>query len=89
MKNSNPKKRKLQGLVVSSSTKTIVVKVDRLVEHLRYKKRIKISKRFKAHNENEEAKVGDFVEIEESRPISKDKKWTLSSVIRKEKREED
>lgn len=84
MKNSNPKKRKLQGVVVSDKMeKTIVVRVDRLVEHPLYKKRIKRSNRFKAHDEKGEAKMGDFVEIVESNPISKDKKWRLSSIVRK------
>ncbi len=73
-KNKQPKKI-LKGVVVSDKMdKTIVVKVSRFVEHPKYGKRIKKTKKYKAHDENNSKKIGDTVEIEETRPISKDKK---------------
>lgn len=74
-------KHKLKGIVVSDKMqKTVVVKVERQVRHPRYKKVYKVHKRYKAHDEKEEYKVGDKVFIEECRPLSKEKKWR---VIRK------
>jgi small subunit ribosomal protein S17 len=68
----------LSGKVVSDKMdKTIVVAVSRFVEHKKYGKRIKITKKYKAHDENNSKKVGDTVEIEETRPISKDKKFKV------------
>lgn len=76
-KNTKPNKT-LKGLVTSDKMdKTIVVKVTRFVEHAKYGKRIKISKKYKAHDENNSKKIGDMVEIEETRPISKDKKFKV------------
>ncbi len=69
---------KLQGTVVSDKMeKTVVVKVERIKEHLRYKKRYKVHKNYKAHDEKGEYKEGDVVIIEETRPISKDKRWRV------------
>jgi len=68
----------LKGVVTSDKMdKTIVVKVTRFVEHKKYGKRIKIAKKYKAHDEDNSKKVGDTVEIEETRPISKDKKFKV------------
>jgi len=75
VKNSN---KILKGVVVSDKMdKTIVVKVTRFVEHKKYGKRIKMTKKYKAHDEENSKKVGDKVEIEETRPISKDKKFKV------------
>jgi small subunit ribosomal protein S17 len=72
------KKKTLKGVVVSDKmNKTIVVEVTRFVEHPKYGKRIKKSKRYKAHDETNSKKVGDMVEIVECKPISKDKSFTL------------
>jgi small subunit ribosomal protein S17 len=69
---------KLKGKVVSDKTeKTVVVEVERIKEHPRYKKRYKVHKKYKAHDEKGEYKEGDVVLIEETRPISKDKKWRV------------
>jgi small subunit ribosomal protein S17 len=69
-------KRILQGLVVSDKQdKTIVVRVERRVMHPVYKKFITRSKKYAAHDETNQFKVGDVVRIEESRPISKRKCW--------------
>ncbi len=68
----------LKGIVVSDKMdKTIVVEVTRFVEHKKYGKRIKKTKNYKAHDELNSKKVGDTVEIEETRPISKDKKFKV------------
>jgi small subunit ribosomal protein S17 len=69
---------KLQGKVISDKmNKTVVVEVERVKEHPRYKKRYKVHKKYKAHDEKGEYKIGDVVIIEETRPISKDKKWRV------------
>ncbi len=68
----------MKGIVVSDKMdKTIVVKVTRFVEHTKYGKRIKKSKNYKAHDEDNAKKIGDTVSIEETRPISKDKKFKV------------
>ncbi|MBR3676945.1 MAG: 30S ribosomal protein S17 [Alphaproteobacteria bacterium] len=73
-------KRILQGVVVSDKQdKTVVVSVERQVMHPVYKKFVKKSKKFAAHDENNQYKVGDQVSIEECRPISKHKSWTVIS----------
>jgi small subunit ribosomal protein S17 len=72
----------LQGTVVSNKMeKTIVVKVDRRVRHGQYQKYLNMSKKYKAHDEKREAKVGDKVEIIESKPISRQKRWALRRVL--------
>jgi len=71
-------KRKIQGKVVSvKMPKTLVVEAERVKQHPKYRKRFKVHKRYKAHYEEGEFKVGDQVVIEECRPISKDKKWKI------------
>ena len=73
-------KRILQGVVVSDKQdKTVVVSVERQVKHPVYNKIVKKSKKFAAHDENNQYKVGDRVSIEECRPISKNKSWTVIS----------
>jgi small subunit ribosomal protein S17 len=68
----------LKGVVTSDKMdKTIVVEVTRFVEHKKYGKRIKKTKKYKVHDETNSKKVGDTVEIEETRPISKDKKFKV------------
>ncbi len=77
--------RKKQVGVVSSDrmNKTIVVSVERMIEHPKYGKRMKRSARYYAHDEKREAKAGDKVEIVETRPLSKLKRWRLVRVIEK------
>jgi small subunit ribosomal protein S17 len=71
-------KRVLQGTVVSDKNdKTVIVRVERRFTHPVLKKTVRRSKKFHAHDENNSAKVGDVVMIEECAPISKNKKWTL------------
>ena len=71
-------KRVMQGVVVSDkNTKTVVVEVERRYTHPLFKKTVRRSKKFHAHDEEETFKVGDLVFIEESRPISKNKRWVV------------
>lgn len=71
-------KRKLGGVVVSDKMqKTVVVAVTRLKWHPKYKKQYKVTKRFKAHDEKGEYRAGDRVIIEETKPLSKDKRWVV------------
>lgn len=70
----------LKGVVSSDKMdKTIVVLVNRFVEHKKYGKRIKITKKYKAHDETNSKKVGDKVEIVETKPISKDKRFIIKN----------
>jgi small subunit ribosomal protein S17 len=70
------------GIVVSDKMdKTIVVKIERKAKHPLYGKTVKITKKYKAHDEENAAKVGDKVLITETRPISKDKRWRLVEVV--------
>jgi small subunit ribosomal protein S17 len=76
------KRKQRVGEVVSNKmTKTIVVRVERRFPHPQYKKIVTSYKKFYAHDEKSEAKPGDTVRIEESRPLSKLKRWTLIEVV--------
>ena len=75
-------KRILQGVVVSDKNdKTIVVSVERRLRHPVLKKTVRLSKKYHAHDDKNEAKTGDIVRIEESRPLSKQKRWTLVEKV--------
>lgn len=77
-------KRQLQGTVVSDKMmKTAVVAVSYEKKHPKYLKYYTVTRRFKAHNENNEYKTGDIVTIEETRPLSKDKRFTIVGLIKK------
>ena len=72
------------GKVVSDKMdKTIVVAIERLVQHPLYKKGVKNTVKFKAHDENNEAKIGDIVKVMETRPLSKDKHFRLVKIVEK------
>ena len=74
------------GKVVSDKMdKTIVVATEKLVAHPLYKKQIKMTKKYKAHDENNQCKVGDTVKIMETRPLSKDKRWRLVEILEEAK----
>ena len=78
------RRRVVTGIVVSNKMqKTIVVKVDRRVRETMYKKYVVRSVRFKAHDEKNDAKMGDRVTLVESRPLSRDKRWVLQSIVRR------
>jgi len=91
MKKPNRKIR--EGVVVSDKMdKTVVVLVERKTSHPFYKKVIKLSKKFKAHDEENKCKVGDRVRIIETRPLSKDKRWKILEIageIRRKIEDED
>lgn len=82
-------KRKLTGLVVSDKMqKTRVVAITRLKKHPKYLKYYKTTAKFKAHDENNEYRTGDKVVIEETRPLSRDKRWTIVALSEKKKESE-
>lgn len=75
---TNKNRKKIDGVVVSDKMdKTVVVNAQRFVKHKKYGKYYKIDKKYKAHDENNEYKIGDKVTIEETRPISKDKNFKV------------
>jgi small subunit ribosomal protein S17 len=77
-------KRQVNGIVVSNKMdKTVVVQVERLVKHSLYKKYIRRSNKFMAHDEDNTCQIGDRVEISESRPLSKTKRWRVIRIIEK------
>ena len=83
-----PRARTREGVVVSSAMdKTIVVAVRRRVRYPRYRKYVTVSKKFMAHDERNECGVGDRVVISESRPLSKNKRWRLRSVLERAKKD--
>ena len=80
--NARGNRKSRVGQVVSDvQDKTIVVEVERRTSHKRYKKVVKSRKRYAAHDETNQAKVGDVVRISETRPISKNKCWRLVEII--------
>ena len=82
--NKQTSKRTLVGRVVSDKMeKTVTVLIERRVKHPMYDKIIVRSSKYHAHNENNEAKAGDLVEIQEGRPLSKTKAWVVSKLIEK------
>ena len=80
---ARPTKRKVKvGRVVSDKMdKTIVVSVERLSRHPLYKRVIRLTTRFKAHDEHNEARIGDTVRIVESRPLSATKRWRMTEIV--------
>jgi len=75
-------RKKMVGTVTSDKMdKTVVVRVERLVPHEVYKKYVRRRENFKAHDEKNEFRVGDRVEIVETRPMSKDKRWRVARLI--------
>ncbi len=78
MTKTENKKRRLEGVVVSDKmTKTRVVAITRLKRHPKYLKFYKVTKRYKVHDEENATKTGEKVLIEESRPLSRDKRWKI------------
>ncbi len=77
-------KREVNGIIVSNKMdKTVVVQVERLVKHPLYKKYIRRRNKFMAHDGDNACQIGDRVEITESRPLSKSKRWRVSRIIEK------
>lgn len=71
-----------EGVVVSDAMqKTRVVRIERVFRHPRYERVVRVAKKLKAHDENNESRVGDRVLIEETRPLSKDKRWRIRKIL--------
>ncbi|RUS44276.1 30S ribosomal protein S17 [Cohnella sp. AR92] len=83
MSDRNNRKVQIGKVVSDKMDKTIVVAVETYKKHSLYHKRIKYTKKFKAHDENNDAKIGDTVKIMETRPLSKDKNWRLVEITEK------
>ena len=81
--NERGNRKELLGVVTSDKMQnTIVVKVESFSKHAAYKRTIRRVKKFKVHDEEKKAKIGDRVKIVETRPISKDKRWRLVEVLK-------
>jgi len=86
-KTERHQRQELTGVVTSAKMeKTIVVKVTRLVKHKLYTRVMKVTKKFYAHDEKREARLGDTVRIVETRPMSKLKRWRLAEVVNRSTR---
>jgi len=82
MRKDKKQVRKLQGVIISNKmAKSVVVQVDSVKVHSKYKKRYKVSKKYKAHDEKNEYQVGDKVIIKEIRPLSKEKRYLVIKKI--------
>lgn len=79
----NERKVRYGKVVSDKMDKTIVVAVEENIKHRLYNKTIRRTKKFKAHDESNEAKIGDSVRIVETRPLSKDKRWRLVEIVEK------
>lgn len=79
----NDRKTRVGHVVSDKMDKTVVVAVETFVKHPLYKKRVKNTVKFKAHDENNECGIGDKVKIMETRPLSKDKRWRLIEIVEK------
>jgi small subunit ribosomal protein S17 len=77
------KKKKIGRVVSNKMTKTVVVVVEYYIPHRLYKKRVRHLSKFKAHDEQNACKIGDVVLIEETRPLSKDKRWKVAEILSK------
>lgn len=78
-----PRKRMVGTVVSDKMDKTVVVSIERLFQHPKYKKYVKRNKKYKAHDETNKCRVGDVVEIEETRPLSKEKRWRVVKIVKR------
>ena len=81
----NERKTRIGKVVSDKMDKTVVVAIEELIQHKLYKKSVKRTVKFKAHDENNEAHVGDRVSIMETRPLSKEKRWRVVEILEKAK----
>ena len=81
----NERKVRVGKVLSNKMDKTIVVAIQELIQHKLYKKSVKRTVKFKAHDENNQAQVGDLVSIMETRPLSKQKRWRLVQIVEKAK----
>lgn len=85
MSDRNLRKTRTGKIVSDKMDKTVVVAIEDSIRHPLYKKIVKRTVKFKAHDENNECRIGDHVRIMETRPISKDKRWRVVEIIEKAK----
>lgn len=85
MTERNERKTRIGKVVSDKMEKTVVVAVERLVRHPLYNKSVKNTVKFKAHDEQNDCHVGDTVEIMETRPLSKDKRWRVVEILERAK----
>ncbi len=85
MSDRNERKTKVGKVVSDKMQKTIVVAVEEVKQHKLYKKAVKRTVKFKAHDENNDAHIGDRVSIMETRPLSKEKRWRLAEILERAK----
>ena len=83
MEERNSRKVRMGEVVSDKMDKTIVVQLERRFQHPEYGRIVKVTRRIKAHDEENQCHVGDVVRVMETRPISKDKRWRLLEVVRK------
>ena len=81
----NTRKTRVRKVVSDKMDKTVVVAVEDIESHKLYKKAVKKTARFKAHDENNDAHIGDVVQIMETRPLSKDKHWRIVKIVERAK----
>ena len=84
MENTQKTKKELMGLIISDKMdKSVVVQVERFIQHKMYKKYIRQYKKYHAHDEKNECKIGDAVKIIETRPLSKRKRFRVTEIVKK------
>lgn len=81
----NLRKTRVGKVISDKMDKTIVVAIEDFVKHPLYKKTVKKTYKLKAHDENNECKIGDTVKVMETRPLSKDKRWRLVEIVERAK----
>ncbi len=81
----NQRKTRIGNVVSDKMDKTVVVAVEDFVRHPLYGKAVKRTKKFKAHDENNECRIGDKVKIMETKPVSRDKRWRLVNIVERAK----
>ncbi|MCG8481887.1 MAG: 30S ribosomal protein S17 [Clostridia bacterium] len=85
MMDRNQRKTRIGNVVSDKMDKTVVVAVEDFVRHPLYGKAVKRTKKFKAHDENNECRIGDKVKIMETKPVSRDKRWRLVNIVERAK----
>jgi small subunit ribosomal protein S17 len=80
---TSSRKSRIGIVVTDKMSQTVVVRIERLVKHPLYPKRIRSSNTFHAHNDGNKAKAGDLVKITETRPLSKTKRWRVVEILRR------
>lgn len=81
MEASTHRKTRIGVVVSDRMQKTVVVSIEKIVQHAKYKKTLRRRVKYKAHDENNDCKIGDRVEITETRPLSREKRWEVSKIL--------